>query len=142
MIICFYFLSLFVPFYLFLLFSYLATFFHISTCYSLFSTLDSHVYVLYIFITLNYLLTASSIVSSFFSCVMCLCVYAYINTFVSVCVNLRLRMCVCLCVDKIMETLRNCGEKPVGYIERTSVGNTECSSGCLVFSVVLVPVHY
>jgi hypothetical protein len=42
-------------------------------------------------------------------------------------------------VDKIMGTLRNLEIEFVfaGYVERTSVGNTECSSLCL-HSVVLV----
>jgi hypothetical protein len=39
-----------------------------------------------------------------------------------------------------METLRNWGTECVGYTERTSVGNNECSSVCL-HSVVLVLVH-
>jgi hypothetical protein len=38
-------------------------------------------------------------------------------------------------VDKIMETRRNWGIELVGYIERTSVGNGECSSSvCLLCS--------
>jgi hypothetical protein len=41
-----------------------------------------------------------------------------------------------------MGTLRDCGIEYVcvGYIERTSVGNTECSS-VYVHSVMLVSVH-
>jgi hypothetical protein len=58
--------------------------------------------------------------------------------------------CVCVCafvyiqgVDKIMGTLKNWGIwfVFVGYIERASVGNTECSSVCL-HCVVLVSVNY
>jgi hypothetical protein len=46
-------------------------------------------------------------------------------------------------VEKIMQTLRNWGIECicVGYIESTSVGNTECSSICLHY-VVLVSVHW
>jgi hypothetical protein len=43
-------------------------------------------------------------------------------------------------VDKIIETLRNWEREFVSYIERTSVGNTECSSVCL-HSAVLMQVH-
>jgi hypothetical protein len=46
-------------------------------------------------------------------------------------------------MGKIMEMLRNEGREfvCVGYIEKTSFGNTECSSFCL-HSVVLVSVDY
>jgi hypothetical protein len=45
--------------------------------------------------------------------------------------------------NKIMEPLRNWGIEFVciGYIERTSVGNTECRSSICLHSVVLVLVH-
>jgi hypothetical protein len=54
--------------------------------------------------------------------------------------------CICLYVDvyrgvdKIMETKKFRKKICIGYSEKTSVGNTECSSICL-YSVVLVPVH-
>jgi hypothetical protein len=46
-------------------------------------------------------------------------------------------------MNKIMETLRNLGIEfvCVGYIGRTSAGNTECSSSVCLHSVVLMSVH-
>jgi hypothetical protein len=47
-------------------------------------------------------------------------------------------------VDKMMEMLRNWQTEVVcvGYIQRTSVGNTECPSSVCLHSVVLMQVHY
>jgi hypothetical protein len=46
-------------------------------------------------------------------------------------------------VNNIMETLRNCEIEfvCVGYIDRASVGNTECSSSVSLHSVVFMSVH-
>jgi hypothetical protein len=46
-------------------------------------------------------------------------------------------------VNRVIEALRNSGIKfaRARYIERTSVGNTECSSSVCLYSVMLVSVR-
>ena len=99
-----------------------------------------------IHVYMYYVCMYTRIYVSFMYVYMCICIY--ICTYVYVCIYTCIYVCVCMYGYMYVQNGQNNGNTKkvrnricVGYIGRTSVGNTECSSSVCLHSVVLVSVH-